>query len=193
MVVKSKNIRIAPSSFFVSVFVIFLLLPCFAMPLPQLTRRSTIAPIDLVKSEMKQLKRELLRAGKFSFVSCLLVILFLGRSRSQSVLVSFFLSSSLPPVFRCRFCYFISLVPRPPSHIVHPSGASFRIKAEEIKRIQSVPLVIGQFNELIDSNYGVVSSTAGSNYYVRILSTIDREDLKVSMFYCCLVHGGGSI
>lgn len=50
--------------------------------------------------------------------------------------------------------------------------------AEEIKRIQSVPLVIGQFSELIDSNYGVVSSTAGSSYYVRILSTIDREDLK---------------
>ncbi|GMH79987.1 hypothetical protein TL16_g08351, partial [Triparma laevis f. inornata] len=50
--------------------------------------------------------------------------------------------------------------------------------AEEIKRIQSVPLVIGQFNELIDAEYGIVSSTAGSNYYVRILSTIDREDLK---------------
>ena len=49
---------------------------------------------------------------------------------------------------------------------------------EEIKRIQSVPLVIGQFNELIDANYGIVSSTAGSNYYVRILSTLNREDLK---------------
>eukprot|EP00518_Triparma_eleuthera_P005178 CAMPEP_0182464542 /NCGR_PEP_ID=MMETSP1319-20130603/8703_1 /TAXON_ID=172717 /ORGANISM="Bolidomonas pacifica, Strain RCC208" /LENGTH=413 /DNA_ID=CAMNT_0024664193 /DNA_START=32 /DNA_END=1273 /DNA_ORIENTATION=+ len=50
--------------------------------------------------------------------------------------------------------------------------------AEEIKRIQSVPLVIGQFNELIDASHGIVSSTAGSNYFVRILSTIDREDLK---------------
>jgi 26S proteasome regulatory subunit T3 len=49
---------------------------------------------------------------------------------------------------------------------------------EEIRRIQSVPLVIGQFNEMIDANYGIVSSTAGSNYYVRILSTIDRELLK---------------
>ena len=49
---------------------------------------------------------------------------------------------------------------------------------EEIKRIQSVPLVIGQFNEVIDENYGIVGSTAGSNYYVRILSTIDREMLK---------------
>lgn len=49
---------------------------------------------------------------------------------------------------------------------------------EEVKRIQSVPLVIGQFLEAIDANTGIVSSTAGSNYYVRILSTIDRELLK---------------
>jgi 26S proteasome regulatory subunit T3 len=49
---------------------------------------------------------------------------------------------------------------------------------EESRRIQSVPLVIGQFNEMIDANYGIVSSTAGSNYYVRILSTLDREMLK---------------
>ena len=49
---------------------------------------------------------------------------------------------------------------------------------EEITRIQSVPLVIGQFNEMIDANYGIVSSTAGSSYYVRILSTLDRELLK---------------
>lgn len=50
--------------------------------------------------------------------------------------------------------------------------------AEEIKRIQSVPLVIGQFHELINNEYGIVSSTAGSNYYVRILSTLDKEKLK---------------
>eukprot|EP00361_Fabrea_salina_P000118 CAMPEP_0202431772 /NCGR_PEP_ID=MMETSP1345-20130828/6546_1 /ASSEMBLY_ACC=CAM_ASM_000843 /TAXON_ID=342563 /ORGANISM="Fabrea Fabrea salina" /LENGTH=388 /DNA_ID=CAMNT_0049043579 /DNA_START=30 /DNA_END=1196 /DNA_ORIENTATION=+ len=51
---------------------------------------------------------------------------------------------------------------------------------EEIKRIQSVPLVIGQFHELIDENYAIVSSTAGSNYYVRVLSTLNREQLKPS-------------
>lgn len=48
----------------------------------------------------------------------------------------------------------------------------------EVKRIQSVPLVIGQFNEAIDEHTGIVSSTTGSNYYVRILSTIDHELLK---------------
>jgi len=51
---------------------------------------------------------------------------------------------------------------------------------EEVKRIQSVPLVIGQFLEMIDTNTGIVASTTGSNYYVRILSTINREQLKPS-------------
>ena len=51
---------------------------------------------------------------------------------------------------------------------------------EEVKRIQSVPLVIGQFLEMVDSTSGIVGSTTGSNYYVRILSTLNRELLKPS-------------
>lgn len=51
---------------------------------------------------------------------------------------------------------------------------------EEVKRIQSVPLVIGQFLEMVDASTGIVGSTTGSNYYVRILSTINRELLKPS-------------
>lgn len=51
---------------------------------------------------------------------------------------------------------------------------------EEVKRIQSVPLVIGQFLEMVDADNGIVGSTTGSNYYVRILSTINRELLKPS-------------
>merc|ERR1712126_522726 len=49
---------------------------------------------------------------------------------------------------------------------------------EEVKRIQSNPLVIGQFLEAINNEYGIVSSTTSSNYYVRILSTVDKELLK---------------
>ena len=37
---------------------------------------------------------------------------------------------------------------------------------EEVKRIQSVPLVIGQFLEIVDQDTGIVSSTTGSTYYV---------------------------
>ncbi|RKP08599.1 26S protease regulatory subunit 6B, partial [Thamnocephalis sphaerospora] len=51
---------------------------------------------------------------------------------------------------------------------------------EEVKRIRSVPLVIGQFLEPIDQHYGIVGSTTSSNYMVRILSTIDKELLKPS-------------
>ena len=49
---------------------------------------------------------------------------------------------------------------------------------EEVKRIQSVPLVIGQFLEAVDEHTGIVGSTTGNNYYVRILSTLNREKLK---------------
>lgn len=51
---------------------------------------------------------------------------------------------------------------------------------EEIKVIQGTPLVIGQFNEMIDENYGLVTSSTGATYCVRVLSTINREDLKTS-------------
>lgn len=40
--------------------------------------------------------------------------------------------------------------------------------------------MIGQFLEMVDQNSGIVGSTTGSNYYVRILSTLNRELLKPS-------------
>ena len=49
---------------------------------------------------------------------------------------------------------------------------------EEVKRIRSVPLVIGQFLEMIDEHTAITGSTTGSNYVARVLSTIDRELLK---------------
>lgn len=50
---------------------------------------------------------------------------------------------------------------------------------EEVKRIQSVPLIIGQFLEMVDENYAIVQSTNGSNsYFTRVLSTLNRELLK---------------
>jgi 26S proteasome regulatory subunit T3 len=51
---------------------------------------------------------------------------------------------------------------------------------EEVKRIQSVPVVIGQFLEMIDEFTGIVGSANSTSNYVRILSTIDRELLKPS-------------
>lgn len=49
---------------------------------------------------------------------------------------------------------------------------------EEIKKIQSVPLSIGTFSEMIDEQHGIIGSTTGTSYLVRVLSTLDRELLK---------------
>ncbi|GJV30117.1 26S proteasome regulatory subunit 6B [Tanacetum coccineum] len=46
---------------------------------------------------------------------------------------------------------------------------------EDVKRIQSVPLEIGQFLEMIDENYGIVGSSNGHTYYVKVSSTVNRE------------------
>ena len=51
---------------------------------------------------------------------------------------------------------------------------------EEVKRIQAVPLVIGQFLEAVDESSAIVSATTGANHIVRILSTVDKELLKPS-------------
>ncbi|KAF7676607.1 26S proteasome regulatory subunit 6B like protein [Astathelohania contejeani] len=49
---------------------------------------------------------------------------------------------------------------------------------EEINRVKSVPLIMGQFLEAIDAQTAIVGSTAGVNSVVKILSTVDKEHLK---------------
>ena len=49
---------------------------------------------------------------------------------------------------------------------------------QEIKTILGTPLMIGQFTEMIDENYALVSSSSSNQYCVRVLSTINREELK---------------
>jgi len=46
---------------------------------------------------------------------------------------------------------------------------------EEQNRVKSVPLLMGQFLEIVDKDTAIVSSTAGPNSVVKILSTVDRE------------------
>ncbi|PAN46003.1 hypothetical protein GQ55_9G151700 [Panicum hallii var. hallii] len=51
---------------------------------------------------------------------------------------------------------------------------------EEVKRCRATPLEIGQFMEMVDADHGIVGPTSSGTYYVRVLSTIDREELKPS-------------
>jgi 26S proteasome regulatory subunit T3 len=34
--------------------------------------------------------------------------------------------------------------------------------------------------EMIDEHYGIAGSTSGTQYYVRVLSTLNREELKTN-------------
>lgn len=54
----------------------------------------------------------------------------------------------------------------------------------EVKRIASIPLMIGHFLEAIDHETAIVAPTSGQNFFVRILSTVDRERLKPSAAVC---------
>lgn len=49
---------------------------------------------------------------------------------------------------------------------------------EELKKIKSTPLLIGQFVEIVDDEHGIISANGESLYMVRIMSTVDRELLK---------------
>jgi len=51
---------------------------------------------------------------------------------------------------------------------------------EEVKRIQAVPLYVGQFMELVDENFCIANSPSGSPVYCRVMSTIDRQLLKTN-------------
>lgn len=53
--------------------------------------------------------------------------------------------------------------------------------SEEISRIKSVPLVVGQFLEMIDEFHGLIGDEHGKSSLVRVLSTIDREILKAGV------------
>jgi 26S proteasome regulatory subunit T3 len=47
--------------------------------------------------------------------------------------------------------------------------------------------------EAVDQNTGIVGSTTGSNYYVRILSTLDRELLKPSALVVLHKHSNALV
>lgn len=60
---------------------------------------------------------------------------------------------------------------------------------EEIKRIQSVPLVIGQFNEIIDANYGIVGelhrTSISTSSAGQCSATPPKKKLTLLRFFPC--------
>jgi ATP-dependent 26S proteasome regulatory subunit len=49
---------------------------------------------------------------------------------------------------------------------------------EEVKRIQSVPLVIGQFLEMVNATSGIVGSTTGAQHCISLLGRVTCPPLQ---------------
>ena len=47
-----------------------------------------------------------------------------------------------------------------------------------IETLRGDPLEIGTLEELIDENHGIISTNLGPNYYVTILSFVDKDLLE---------------
>lgn len=49
---------------------------------------------------------------------------------------------------------------------------------EKVDELRGTPMVVGTLEEIIDDNHAIVSSSAGSEYYVTMLSFVDKDQLE---------------
>lgn len=49
---------------------------------------------------------------------------------------------------------------------------------EKVDELRGTPMVVGTLEEIIDDNHAIVSSSAGSEYYVSMLSFVDKDQLE---------------
>ena len=80
---------------------------------------------------------------------------------------------------------------------IHAEQASLQLELtlarQELKTIQSTPLFIGQFVEMVDKDTAVVQLSHSNTSYVKVLSTIDRELLKPGTSTAHSKHGNALV
>ena len=54
--------------------------------------------------------------------------------------------------------------------------------------LRGMPLSVGTLEEIIDDNHGIVSSAMGPEYYVNILSFVDKTQLEPGARCCCITN-----
>nr|WCZ58642.1 26S proteasome regulatory subunit 4 [Seculamonas ecuadoriensis] len=61
---------------------------------------------------------------------------------------------------------------------VKPQEEKTEEERNKIDEIRGAPMAIGSLEEIIDENHGIVSSSVGPEYYVNIMSFVDRDMLE---------------
>lgn len=61
---------------------------------------------------------------------------------------------------------------------VNPKEASAEEERNRVDELRGTPMGIGTLEEIIDDNHAIVSSSVGPEYYVSILSIVDKDQLE---------------
>jgi len=61
---------------------------------------------------------------------------------------------------------------------VNPKEASAEEERNKVDELRGTPMGIGSLEEIIDDNHAIVSSSVGPEYYVSILSIVDKDQLE---------------
>ena len=62
--------------------------------------------------------------------------------------------------------------------VVKPKDQRNKVERDQIDELSGTPLVLGSMEEMIDENHCIVSTAMGPQYYVNILSFVDKDLLE---------------
>lgn len=54
----------------------------------------------------------------------------------------------------------------------------FQEERSKVEELRGTPMGVGNLEEIIDDNHAIVSSSVGPEYYVSILSFVDKDELE---------------
>merc|ERR1712013_615856 len=63
-------------------------------------------------------------------------------------------------------------------HGAHPREEKDENEMKQVDEIRGSPMTVGSLEEIIDDNHAIVSSSVGPEYYVVIMSIVDKDQLE---------------
>lgn len=62
--------------------------------------------------------------------------------------------------------------------VLKPKEAKDKEERTKVDELRGTPLIVGTLEEIIDDNHAIVSSNVGPEYYVNIMSFVDKDQLE---------------
>ena len=62
--------------------------------------------------------------------------------------------------------------------VFKPKKEKDQEEREKVEELRGTPMSVGKMEEIIDDNHAIVSSSVGPEYYVGIMSFVDKDELQ---------------